>query len=406
MFPMTMRHLVMWIALLLPAFGLRAEEPLLTAELIFPLEPLHNHGSSLVELPNGDIFAVWYNGSGERRADDVVIQAARLPRGTRQWKPRYTIADIPDFPDCNAVVFMDSRERLWLLWPTILANLWETAIMNYRITSDLSDLDHPPHWDVSQNLLFHPRNFEAKVKRVVEPQLAAARPGSREEKVLKETLEHAADKFFRRLGWMPRAHPVELPSGRILVPLYSDGFSFSLIAITDDFGQTWTSSEPLVGWGSIQPTIARKPDGTLVAYMRDNGPPPKRMHRSTSTDDGVTWSPVIDSQLPNPGAGTEVITLADGSWLMVYNDTEEGRHSLAVSISEDYGETWKWTRHLELDNRGEGAGSFHYPSVIQARDGTLHATYSYFVNHLPRDAPRKSIKHAHFNLEWVRQGDE
>jgi hypothetical protein len=42
--------------------------------------------------------------------------------------------------------------------------------------------------------------------------------------------------------------------------------------------------------------------------------------------------------------------------------------------------------------------------MIQAADGTLHVSYSYFLNHLPEGAPRKSIKHAHFNLAWVKQG--
>mgnify|MGYP003344263667 CR=1 FL=1 len=45
------------------------------------------------------------------------------------------------------------------------------------------------------------------------------------------------------------------------------------------------------------------------------------------------------------------------------------------------------------------------PSLIEAADGTLHATYS---QHLPAPAgggaQRKTIKHAHFNREWVKAG--
>jgi len=376
--------------------------PFHQAELIFSLEEWHNHASSLVELPNGDLFAVWYHGSGERTADDVLIQAALLKRGSRQWTPRYTIADVKGFPDCNPALFLDRKNRLWLIWPTILANLWETALLNLRITSELDRLWEPPTWQRAENLLFEPRNFEARVKRVVEPLLAQAPPDSREAAYLKRVLQLAADKLSRRLGWMPRAHPIQLPSGRILVPLYSDGFSFSLIAISDDEGETWTSSEPIVGWGAIQPSLALRRDGTLVAYMRDNGPPPKRLHVSYSTDGGETWTPATDTELPNPGSAAEVINLRDGSWALVYNDTESGRYSLAISISEDEGKTWRWTRHLEFDPQRRNA--YHYPSLIQARDGTLHVTYSYFVVG-PDGKTRKSIKHVQFNVEWVKEGD-
>ncbi|MEK7408355.1 MAG: sialidase family protein [Acidobacteriota bacterium] len=381
-----------------------AQQPLHEAELIFPLEQWHNHASSIVELPDGELFACWYNGSGERTADDVKIEAARRPRGRKQWNPRFTLADTPAFPDCNPALFLDAQKRLWLLWPVILANEWHTALMKYRISSDYRG-SGPPRWQASDALLFIPRDFQAKVKRVLEP-LVAADPAGPRAAYLKQMLQRAADKYFSRMGWMTRAHPLQLPSGRILVPLYSDGYDFSLIAISDDGGATWTTSEPLVGAGSVQPTLVRRRDGALVAYFRDNGPAPKRVLVSSSRDDGVTWSAVTDTDIPNPGSGLEVIGLRDGTWAMVYNDTERGRHSLVVALSDDEGASWKWKRHLELDTREKGAGSFHYPSIIEARGGLLHASYSYFLNHLPAGAPRKAIKHAQFNVAWVKQGDQ
>ncbi len=398
----------MRIVLLIAAAGLAAlaqEKPFHRAELIFPLEHWHNHSSSVVELPNGELFAVWYHGSGERSADDVIVEASRLGRGAAEWTPRFTIADTPNFPDCNPAVFLDSKQRLWLLWPVILANEWHTALMKYRISTDYRDAGRPPRWDVSDNLLFIPRNFADRARQVIGPWLAAAEARTPRQAYLKRLHDNAADKYFSRMGWMTRAHPLELPSGRILVPLYSDGYDFSLIAITDDGGRSWGASDPIVGAGSIQPSIVRRRDGRLVAYMRDNGAPPKRLHLSTSADDGVTWSPVVDSDLPNPGSGAEAIVLRNGLWALVYNDTERGRHSLAVALSDDEGRTWKWKRHLELDSRPQGAGSFHYPSILQASDGSLDVTYSYFLNHLPAGAPRKTIKHARFNVAWVQQGD-
>lgn len=342
----------------------------------------------VTELPNGNLFAVWYHGSGERTADDVIVEFSRRTKDGK-WTPRQTIADTPGFPDCNPTVFVDSKQRLWLLWPIIIANEWHTALMQYKISSDYNGA--MPRWEVSEPLLFKPKNFAEKSLAAIQEMRPMAEGNVRFTKTLDEVEKRAKDKYFSRMGWMTRAHPVELQSGRILVPLYSDGYSYSIIAYTDDGGRTWSGSEPIVGVGSIQPSIVRKRDGTLVAYMRDNGPPPKRIMMSESADNGVTWSKVVDTSLPNPGAGAEAINLKDGRWALIYNDLEKGRNSLAVSISDDEGKTWKWTRHLEK----EETGSFHYPSLIQTRDGKFHATYSTFIS------AGKTIRHAAFDVDWV-----
>lgn len=397
-----MRIVLLMVLLLSSGGACLAEQPFHRAELIFPLEKWHNHSSCIVETPNGDLLVTWYHGSGERTADDVIVEGARKVKGEREWRPRFLLADTPGFPDTNPALFIDARKRLWLLWPVILANRWETALMKYRISSDYERRDAPPRWEKSDVMLFVPRDFTDEVNRAVDEYLLRPNLAPAATAYLNDLKKKAADKYFTRMGWMTRAHPVTLPSGRILVPLYSDGFSFSLIAISDDGGETWTTSKPIVGAGNIQPAIVRKNDGTLAAYMRDNGPPPKRLHLSTSSDDGITWTAPIDSEIPNPGSGAEVIRLKDGLWAMVYNDTERGRYSLAVSLSDDEGKTWKWTRHLEREEPGPRAGSYHYPSIIQSRDGRLHVSYSYFLPREPGQEERKSIKHAEFNVEWVQ----
>jgi predicted neuraminidase len=209
------------------------------------------------------------------------------------------------------------------------------------------------------------------------------------------------------LGWAPRCKPTILPSGRIILPLYSDTFSISIMALSDDEGTTWHASKPLIGFGNIQPTVLRRNDGTLVAYMRENGSL-NRIRVSNSKDEGVTWSPVEETDLPNPGSGIDGVRLANGHWVLVYNDSARSRASLAVSLSEDEGRTWKWTRHLEK----HADGRYHYPAVIQGRDGRIHAIYSCFI---APEAPAvkagagksqgitlKGIKHAAFNEAWIR----
>ena len=98
-----------------------------------------------------------------------------------------------------------------------------------------------------------------------------------------------------------------------------------------------------------------------------------------------------------------MMNLHDGRFLVIYNDTESGRHNLAVALSEDEGKTFRWKRYLERSK--PGTGSYHYPSIIQARDGTLHVSYSIFTRNPESGGEGKSIKYAHFNLEWLTRGE-
>jgi predicted neuraminidase len=357
-----------------------------------------------VELPNGDLLVCWYNGSGERTADDVKVEGMRKRKGTTKWSERFLMADTIGFPDCNPCMFVDPQGRLWLMWVAIIANQWHTALLRYHI-SDNPRGTGAPRWTHSDILILKPgEEFAEMVAKQCdedEKRIDQILPPERRQEglaYLAERRKNAADKYFRRMGWMTRVHPFVLNNKRIIVPLYSDGFDFSIMALSDDGGRTWQASRPLISFGGVQPSLVQKRDGTLVAYMRDNGPPPQRVMRSESRDGGMTWSPVVDDDIPNPGSGLEVIRLQSGRWAMVCNDTEQGRHRLAVLLSDDEGRTWKWKRYLENDP--PGAGSYSYPSIIQAKDGTLHVTYSW-----SQPGKGSCIKYAHFNEQWVLQGE-
>ncbi|HLJ12769.1 MAG TPA: exo-alpha-sialidase, partial [Planctomycetaceae bacterium] len=137
---------------------------------------------------------------------------------------------------------------------------------------------------------------------------------------------------------------------------------------------------------------------------------PKRVLKSESKDNGQSWSAVVDTDIANPGAGLEVIGLSSGNWALVNNDTEQGRHRLSLSLSDDEGATWKWTRSLEFDAPGPEATTAAYPSIIQSKDGLLHVSYTFTLkgkNALPdHDAKMQSecIKHVELNEAWIRVG--
>jgi predicted neuraminidase len=298
-------------------------------------------------------------------------------------------------------MMIDKNKRLWLFWPLILANSWESCLTEYLVSSDY-EKDGAPKWDWQAPIPLAPLRFEEKMTKTLDDLEAKTKdPGLKEKAVVATFRGKLKQRMYDRLGWQTRCKPTVLPSGRILLPLYTDTYSVSLMAISDDEGKTWRASEPICGFGNIQPTVLRRNDGSLVAYMRENGPV-KKIRVSESKDDGVTWGPVGQIDLPNPGAGIDGLRLANGHWLLVYNDQERGRNSLAVSISEDEGRTWPITRHLEKQEKG----SYHYPAVIQGADGALHFVYSYFAKDEKGKDAGKTMKSVVCNEAWVREGDK
>ena len=395
--------LLMFVAAVAMSMG-SDDGPRFEAEQIFSPNPSQTHAPSIVECPDGSLLTSWY---GDRDGLDSAIFGARKARGSDSWTEPFLLADRPGFPDGNTAMAIDPKGRLWLFWPTIIGGSWESCLMNYRSSQDFAG-PGAPTWDREAILLLEPRDFGREALAMLgdgelrPPRGALVGPGGQRAKL--------EDLLYQRLGWAPRCKPTFLPEGRILLPLYSDTFSISIMAISDDAGQSWTTSAPLIGFGNIQPTVLRRNDGSLVAYMRENGPK-GRIRVAESSDRGETWGTVGETDLPNPGSGIDAVRLANGHWLMVYNDSVESRARLAVALSADEGETWSAPRYLEQHNEGR----YQYPAVIQANDGMIHVVYSCFIAAEAGDPSfttkgansfiAKGIKHAAFNENWVLQGN-
>ncbi len=382
-----------------------AADPLYEAEVIFdPASGNHGHvhASCIVECPNGDLRVVWYeNGTPlpepafnkqKDKSDDVRIGGARKPAGATSWEPAFVMADSFGVADNNPCMVIDKSGQLWLFRATLLGVpdwSWGSSLLRYQISSDYLKPGRPI-WRKEDILIPHPLG----INTVLDTSFAAIekqsdRNPAQLEKIRNRTKELLNQPLTSRLGWMPRVHPFILSDGTLIVPLSNENFNVAAMALTHDGGETWTLSNPVPEAGLTQPTLVEFPDGKLSAFFR-NGDSARRIKRSDSLDGGITWSDVTLTTLPHLGSGIEALRLRNGHLVMVYNNKErDPRDRLAVSISTDDGQTWPWTRHLENipDTR------FDYPSVIQAIDGSLHVTYSDNL---------KTIKHAHFNEEWIQ----
>ena len=380
-------YIFILIAPIMVLFPGHAQVKILKKQTIFPLQENHVHSSSIVELPNGDILSCWFEGSGERNADDVKIKGARLKNGDKQWGKPFLLADTPQFPDCNPVLFLNPKNELFLFWIVIKSNRWEESILKYKKSIQYESYG-PPVWSWQDIILLKPgedfkKSTELKFNELPERGVGWGEYAPLYEKML---VEAAGDKTKRQSGWMTRTKPLLLNSGRILLPLYSDGFNFSIIAYSDDNGNRWKTSEPIVGYGNVQPSLTQRKNGDIVALMRDNGDRPNRVIQSISSDRGENWSAVKDLNIYNPGSSLHTLHLPEGKWLMVNNNLEHGRNILNLNQSLDEGETWESI--FEIENSDNPKDSFSYPTIIYSKKKQIHLTYSY------SSRGQKTIMHA------------
>ncbi|MEB2777556.1 exo-alpha-sialidase [Algoriphagus sp. D3-2-R+10] len=370
----------LWLGMMMAPICLLAQShlvPSLVHESIFPLQAKHTHASSIVALPGGDLLSVWFEGSGERKSDDVLLMGSRKKQGQTKWSKPFEMADTPGIPDCNPVLFLNQREELFLVWIAVNANEWENSILRLKRSKSF-DTDGAPIWNWQDNIFLKPGDEFAeevarKFKDLPPTHLGWSSYAPEYEEMI---IEASQDSKKTSMGWMTRIKPL-VTEDRILLPLYSDGFNFSLMAISDDMGESWKPSLPLVGKGPIQPALIQKENGDIVAMLRDAGDAPSMIQQSISKDQGETWTVAKKTEFPNT-ASVELLKLKDGRWWMVGNDIQDGRYQLALWISSDEGNVWSNPQYLELDSTHQG--KFSYPALIQDKEGLVHLTYSKHLN--------------------------
>ena len=311
---------------------------------------LRCHASTVVELPDGDLLAAWWEGSYET-ADDVVVAGARFQTALGRWSETFVLADTSGRAEGNAVLFVDPSARLWLFYMTMYGKWWSQCKIKVK-TSD----DGGHTWS----------------KPVI---------------------------LRDEMGFMLRNKPVVLSSGRIVLPIYHESTTsdqennYSLMLLSDDGGETWRLSEPIRSTPpNLQPSVIERSDGSLLAFCRYYVYPVPDEHgriwMATSQDGGETWSQANRTSLRNPNAAIDMVKNRAGNVVLAFNDATNKRTPLKVALSEDEGETWPYQKQIE-----SSPGTYDYPAIIQSRDGLIHLTYS--DNHL-------AIKHVTFDEEWLR----
>jgi predicted neuraminidase len=199
-----------------------------------------------------------------------------------------------------------------------------------------------------------------------------------------------------------RTPPVRLQSGRVLAGASTETWGEptrwdAFVDISDDDGLTWRRTadieidhDTLQGAGIIQPTLWQAQSGRIQLLARSTA---GQLVRSSSSDDGETWSPGALSGVPNNNSGISACRV-DGTVYLAHNPVSGDwavRAPLILSRSDDDGATWQpWVtlesslvafeghgyRPADSGVRTTGANEFSYPCLIGTPDG-LAVTYTW-----------------------------
>lgn len=330
------------------------------------LHPNDSHAANLLELDNGDLLCVWFNGSGEGNPDTNIVMS-RLPAGSDRWTEPVLLSDDPERSEQNPVLFQAPDGKLWLLHTSNEPHNQKTSRIVRRISEDRGATWGPP------------------------------------------------EVLFDRMGLFLRQPMLVLSSGDWLLPAYYcklDGH-YSVVLISSDEGRTWTEHEVAGGIHRVQMSVVELDGGTLFAVFRSRQA--DRIYTSVSHDAGRTWTPPAKSALANNNSSIQLTKLRSGRLALIFNDSTMERDQfrwiqrkgefrkkplrtpLTLAVSEDGGATWPHIRNVQmadLEYKDSEIG-YSYPAIIAGRDGKIHMAYSYL---------RKAIKYVCVDESWVSEG--
>jgi predicted neuraminidase len=317
----------------------------------------YKHPACITALANGDLFLVYYGGEGEYAVDTGVF-GSRLRKGETSWSAPRMLAHDPFRSVGNGVIWQAPDGLVWLFYVVRYGDTWSTSRIQAKISRDNGET-----W---------------------------------------------SDSFVvaQETGMMVRNRPIVLDTGEYLLPVYHEtGENTELVGPDstsrflrfDPKKRIWSPSGVIRSKkGNIQPAVVQLTRDRLIAYCRRGGGygpvTDGYLIRAESTDGGKSWSEGQDSQFPNPNSAVELLKLASGNLLLIYNDSMTQRTPLTAALSPDGDKTWPHRRNLgEQKNQ-----SYAYPSAVQTADGKIHLVYT--------SDRRTVINHVVFDEEWVRSG--
>jgi len=329
---------------------------------------------SIIVSPKGTILA-FCEGRKNRRADtgDIDLVLKRSFDGGKIWQSLQIVRD-EGLNVCGNPCPVVDRETgtIWLLMTHNLGSddereIWEQTGEGTRTVWITKSVDDGATWSL-------PKNITASTKA-------------------------------KNWTWYATGPGVgiQLSSGRLVIPCdhgeAQTNKYFSHIIFSDDHGQTWQIGGT-AGDKTNECQVVERVDGSLLLNMRNYS-----NHRlralATSADAGLNWSAVTyDFMLPEPICQASLLRFTDEECgdrnriLFSNPASNTSRILMTVRLSYDEAKTWPVAKILH-------PGPAAYSCLTILPDQTIACLYE-----RGEESPYEKITFAHFNLEWLTEGEE
>ncbi|KAA1233638.1 MULTISPECIES: sialidase family protein [Agrobacterium tumefaciens complex] len=372
-------------------------------EAFLPSPMIQNHASFLHLLDDGTLICVWFGGTLEGKSD-ISIFASVLTHGSTRWGPPQRLSHDPAHSEQNPVLFTAPDGVLWLFHTAQPSgNQDECRIRMARVTRDPTA----------------PEKLVSEEGRFLDlPQGCFIRAPLR----------------IRDDGaWLlPIFRCVQRPGQK-----WNGSHDTAALGISTDNGATWQLQELQKSTGCVHMSPVAVTNGHYAAFFRRRQA--DFVYRTESADGGRSWSKPQPTDVPNNNSSIAVIRLGDGRLAMICNPINAAQSSdrraslydelgeeddrpdadpsggcvpvwgvprapVSICLSNDDGRSFS-TRILIEDGPGTCLSNdstdgrnleMSYPWLLEAPDGTLHASYTYH---------RRAIKYVRLAPGWADEND-
>lgn len=290
-------------------------------------------GVASVEVTkSGRIFATWYSGSrGERIGNFSFV--VKSDDGGKTFSKPLVAAYLDEHRCFDPCLWIDPLDRLWFTW-NIMPN--DSAYASICANPDADELQWSDSFKIGEDIIMN-----------------------------KPTVLSTGEWLFPVAVWLRDMRQIYgIPFDKNKIP---GAYVYKTVDNGLTFERLGGADMPVRDFDEHM--IIEKKDGVLANYIRKSG----GIGVSYSYDRGKTWTPGVETGMGETASRFHIRRLKSGRLLLIthkdskYKSTK--RCNLTAFLSEDDGETWKYS--LMLDERDWVS----YPDAKEADDGYIYIIY-------------------------------